>query len=100
VTSFDDNEDGDVFSEIIEGEHPEGEMYTALWTLVDGAIGEPIESFDEKYPHCLPASDLEEILDMQYCEIDDDCTSAGFTTCNQYYNECEDGAGATEYALE
>ena len=71
-----------------------------MWTLVDGAIAEPIESFDEKYPHCLPASDLEEILDMQYCEVDDDCTSVGFTTCNTTYNECSDGAGNAEYGAE
>lgn len=71
-----------------------------MWTLVDGAIAEPVESFDEKYPHCLPASDLEELLESQKCEVDDDCTSTGFTTCNMSVFECEDGAGNTEYALE
>merc|ERR1711959_469917 len=28
------------------------------WWIVDGAIGEEVESFNEKYPHCLPNTEL------------------------------------------
>jgi hypothetical protein len=71
-----------------------------MWTIVDGAVAEEEETFDDKYPHCLPGTELDaDSYLATACEVPTDCDNADYGYCS-YGGFCENGSNALQYETE
>jgi len=63
-----------------------------MWTIVDGAVAEEKETFDDKYPHCLPGTELDvDSYLAATCETIADC-SGDYYYCGNG-GICENSSG-------
>jgi hypothetical protein len=94
VTAYVDNSTGPTLDTVLTGD-------SSLWSIVAGAVAEEAETFDDKYPHCLPSTELDEdAIYATACEYDNDCADQGdYGTCNSY-GFCANDSNVAEFATE